>query len=52
MVDIRLLRDAAIAESNNGFNVHDNLKTLSVEGLKIVMNIETVVALCDCCITQ
>lgn len=34
MVDIRLLRDAAIAESNNGFNVHDNLKTLSVEGLK------------------
>jgi tRNA G18 (ribose-2'-O)-methylase SpoU len=36
MVDVRLLRDAAIAESNNGFNVHDELKTLTVEELKNV----------------
>jgi len=34
MVDVRLLRDAAIAESNNGFNVHDHLKSLSVEELR------------------
>lgn len=34
MVDVRLLRDAAIAESNNGFNVHDELKTLTVEKLR------------------
>jgi tRNA G18 (ribose-2'-O)-methylase SpoU len=34
MIDVGLLRDAAIAESNNCFNVHDHLKTLSVEQLR------------------
>lgn len=34
MVDVGAMRDAAIAASNNGFNVHDNLKGLSVEQLK------------------
>jgi tRNA G18 (ribose-2'-O)-methylase SpoU len=36
MVDVRQLRDAAIAESNNGFNVHDELKHLTVEELRSV----------------
>ncbi len=34
MVDVRLLRDAAISESNNGFNVHDDLKGYTVEELR------------------
>lgn len=34
MVDVRLLRDAAISESNNGFNVHDHLKGCTVEQLQ------------------
>lgn len=34
MIDVGLLRDAAIAESNNGFNVHDHLKCLTVDELR------------------
>lgn len=34
MVDVRLLRDAAISESNHGFNVHDDLKGYTVEELR------------------
>lgn len=48
MVDVRLLRDAAIAEANNGYNVHDNLKGHTVEQLRDIaqQNLQPFEVLC------